>query len=42
MKKWANELNRKFLKKGGQIYEEICNIPGHEGNEIQNHIKTSP
>jgi hypothetical protein len=43
MKKWANELNRTFSKEEVQMakktHKEMLNIPGHEGNANQNHIK---
>jgi hypothetical protein len=38
MKKWANELNKAFSKKGVEMakkkktHEIILNIPGHKGN----------
>jgi hypothetical protein len=44
-KKWANELNRAFLKRspnGQKIPEEMLNIPGHKGNANQSHNKISP
>jgi hypothetical protein len=46
MKKWANELNRVFSKKEGQMakktYEQMLNIPGHKGNTNQHHVKILP
>jgi hypothetical protein len=46
MKKWANELNRAFLKgrspNGKKTHEEMPNIPGHKGNANQSHTKIPP
>jgi hypothetical protein len=43
MKKWADELNRAFSKEEVQIVKKhmkkMLNIPGHKGNENQNHVK---
>jgi hypothetical protein len=46
MKKWVNDMNRAFSKEEVQMskktHEEMLNIPGHKGNENQNHIKIPP
>jgi hypothetical protein len=43
MRKWANELNRAFLKEEVQVakktHEKMLTIPGHKGNRNQNHVK---
>jgi hypothetical protein len=46
MKKWANELNSAFSKEEIQMakitWKKMLTIPGHKGNENQNHIKITP
>jgi hypothetical protein len=43
MKKWANELNKAFsrkeVQKAKKTHEGMLNIPGHNRNANQNHIK---
>jgi hypothetical protein len=46
IKKWATELNRTFSKEEVQMakktHEKMLTIPGHKGNENQNHTKIPP
>jgi hypothetical protein len=46
MKKWANELNRCFLKEEFQIakkhMKKMLTLPDHKGKANQNHIKIPP
>jgi hypothetical protein len=43
IKKWATELNRSFSKEEVQMdkkyMKKMLTIPGHKGNENQNHTK---
>jgi hypothetical protein len=42
VKKWANELNRAFFKEvqmAKKHMKKMLIIPGHKGNENQNHTK---
>jgi hypothetical protein len=46
MKKWANELNRSFLKEEVQMTKKhmtkMLTIPGYKGNANRKHTKFSP
>jgi hypothetical protein len=44
MKKWANVLNKTFLRKKSKwpkTHEKMLTIPGRKGNANQNHTKDS-
>ena len=46
VKKWAEDMNRRFSKRrhpdGQQAHEKMLNVASHQGNTNQNHTEIPP